>query len=92
MGPAHAPETRPGLPSAFSRIVPDGMRRTTLSLSTTLLLAACASTPPAPREPRQATPPPARAEAGTLTAARANLAAASATLASGRIDLRALGL
>lgn len=64
------------------------MRRIPAALAATLLLAACASTPPTPREPGPAAPLP-RADAGTATAARANLAAASATLASGRIDLRA---
>ena len=69
------------------------MRRSNLAqpavvLLATGLLAACASAPPAPREP-QAPPPPPRAEAGTASLAHANLTAASATLASGRIVLRA---
>lgn len=67
------------------------MRRISLALFATVLLAACASTPQAPSQSRATTPPPppARATAGTAESARANLAAASATLASGRIDLRA---
>src|SRR5690606_4209342 len=52
------------------------------------LLAACASAPPpAPVAPAPA--PPARAAAGTAELAHANLTAASATLVSGRITLRA---
>src|SRR5690606_37649274 len=43
--------------------------------------------PPAPRVAAPAEPPP-RAAAGTATLAHANLTAASATLASGRITLR----
>lgn len=73
--------------------IPERMRRShlappALALLATGLLAACASAPPAPREP-QAPPPPPRAEAGTASLAHANLTAASATLASGRITLRA---
>lgn len=73
--------------------IPERMRRShfaplAAALFTTGLLAACASAPPAPREP-QAPPPPPRAEAGTASLAHANLTAASATLASGRITLRA---
>lgn len=61
-----------------------------LALAATGLLAACASGPRAPAAPPDAqSEPPPRASAGTASTARANLAAASATLASGRIDLRA---
>lgn len=63
------------------------MRRPITALVAAGLLAACASTPPAPRE-RAAPLPLPRADAGTARLAHANLAAASATLASGRITLR----
>ncbi|MBJ6979815.1 superoxide dismutase family protein [Luteimonas sp. MC1895] len=66
------------------------MRRIPAALAASVLLAACASTPPTSREPAATPPPPPRVDAGTATSARANLAAASATLASGRIDLRAV--
>ena len=56
-----------------------------VALASTGLLAACASAP-APRAPQP--PPPPRADAGTASLAHANLTAASATLASGRITLR----
>ncbi|GGK16268.1 superoxide dismutase family protein [Luteimonas terricola] len=64
------------------------MRRPITALVAAGLLAACASAPPAPREP-VAPPSPPRADAGTASLAHANLSAASATLASGRIALRA---
>ncbi|WP_243708004.1 superoxide dismutase family protein [Luteimonas arsenica] len=74
--------------------IPERMRRPNfappaVALFATGLLAACASAPPAPREPQAPPPPPPRAEAGTASLAHANLTAASATLASGRITLRA---
>lgn len=62
------------------------MRRPLTALFATGLLAACASAPPAPRAPA---PAPERAASGTAMAGHANLAAASATLASGRLALRA---
>ncbi|NLA67516.1 MAG: superoxide dismutase family protein [Gammaproteobacteria bacterium] len=52
-----------------------------------VLLAGCATAPPAPA-PQPPAPPP-RADTGTASRAHANLTAASATLASGRILLRA---
>ena len=88
---AHASETRAGLSFVATRTLSEGMRRISFPLFATVLLAACASSPQAPRESRATVPPPppARATTGTAEYARANLAAASATLASGRIDLRA---
>lgn len=87
---AHAPETRARLCSAALRIPTEDMRRTAYAVLATMLLAACASTPaPTPRTDTPP-PPPARAATGTADAARANLAPASATLASGRVDLRAV--
>lgn len=59
----------------------------TTAIAAAGLLAACASTP-APPVPEPPGPPP-RAAAGTASSAHANLTAASATLASGRIALRA---
>jgi len=64
------------------------MRRPITALVAAGLLAACAGTPTAPPVPPEPPPPP-RAEAGTARLAHANLTAASATLASGRITLRA---
>lgn len=64
------------------------MHRPITALVAAGLLAACASAPPAPREPVPP-PPPVRADTGTARLAHANLTAASATLASGRITLRA---
>ncbi|MEN1941998.1 superoxide dismutase family protein [Luteimonas sp. MJ246] len=64
------------------------MRRLSALIFATGVLAGCAGTPPATREPPPAPPPP-RADAGTAAVAHANLTAASATLASGRIVLRA---
>src|SRR5690606_32053155 len=87
----HASRTSVSLASAFSRIRSEGMRRIPAALAASVLLAACASTPPTlPRQPAATSPPAPRVDAGTATSARANLAAASATLASGRIDLRAV--
>jgi Cu-Zn family superoxide dismutase len=64
------------------------MFRTIAALFAAGLLAACAGTPRTPRE-APAPPAPPRAESGTAAVAHANLTAASATLASGRINLRA---
>src|SRR5690606_76236 len=83
----HAGGTRVGLPSAFPRTALEPMRPL-IALVAAALLAACASAPPpAPRVAAPAEPPP-RAAAGTAALAHANLTAASATLASGRITLR----
>ena len=88
---AHASETRQRLPSGFLQQgpAPIPMHPTLAAIATAAaagLLAACAAAP-APREPEPPPPPP-RAEAGTAALAHANLTAASATLASGRITLR----
>lgn len=63
--------------------------RPVLLLAATTLLAACASAPrtPAPAPVQPASPPP--AATGTAQRAIANLAAASGTLVSGRMELRA---
>jgi superoxide dismutase, Cu-Zn family len=52
-----------------------------------LLLASCASAPPKPAPPPQP-PAPAMAITGTAQLAIANLASASGTLVSGRVELR----
>lgn len=64
------------------------MHRPAVVLLAACLLAACATTPPVATAPREASPPT-RVEAGTARLAHANLTAASATLVSGRITLRA---
>ncbi|CAN5626315.1 superoxide dismutase family protein [soil metagenome] len=56
----------------------------------TLLLAACASTPPERAAARTLSPLPPPATIGTAQRAVANLAAASGTLVSGRVELRAV--
>ena len=77
-----------GYPCAPLFEAPTRMHRTLAALAATGLLAACASAPPAPAEaPAEA--PPQRAPAGTASLAHANLTAASATIVSGRITLRA---
>lgn len=61
--------------------------RIPLIAASTLLLAACASAPPAEPTPPTATPP----AQGAAQAAQANLASASASLVSGRIALAPMG-
>jgi Cu-Zn family superoxide dismutase len=57
-----------------------------LPILSVLLLAACASAPPKPAAPPPPTPAP--ATVGTAQLAIANLASASGTLVSGRVELR----
>lgn len=66
----------------------DRMRTFLAAMAAAGLLAACASAPPVPPA-APASAPPARVAAGTASLAHANLTAASATIASGRITLRA---
>jgi superoxide dismutase, Cu-Zn family len=64
------------------------MRRTSLLLVSTVLLAACASAPPpVARAPEPAPPAPVVAGAGTAREAVANLASSSGSLVSGRVQL-----
>ncbi|QDW66648.1 superoxide dismutase family protein [Luteimonas granuli] len=66
------------------------MHRPLAALLAAGLLAACAGTPPsAPASAVSREPPSPRAAAGSASLAHANLSSASATLASGRITLRA---
>ena len=85
MGATHAPETRNGLALSSPDHALEPMRRLAALLLVAGLLTACASAPPVAPEP----PPPVRADTGTAALAHANLTAASATLASGRLTLRA---
>ncbi len=59
--------------------------RLPLIITSTMLLAACSSTPPAPQAPQA---PPA---ASTAQSARANLASASASIVSGQVRLAPMG-
>ena len=87
MNRTHAQATRPRLGFWISHCPVPPMHRPAITLVVASLLAACAATPPVATAPPP--PPPARVETGTFRLAHANLTAASATLASGRITLRA---
>lgn len=91
MGPcARLTRSQPGRGYPRSAMQPIPMRTTLATLAACGLLAACAGTPTAHRGSQPPAPPaPLRAAAGTASLAHANLAAASATLASGRLTLRA---
>lgn len=88
---ARLTRSEPGRGYPRTAMQPSPMRHSLAALAACGLLAACAGTPTVPRgsAPPESPPPPARAATGTAGLAHANLAAASATIASGRITLHA---